>query len=340
MVEEEIPNLKVKKLGGVAMNFIKLFPAAFFLLFLAFTDAGAEKLNFSFSSLVGSQSPLWIAKEAGFFKKHGVDAQLIYIVGGRVVVQGMLAGELHMGVAGPGAVIRANLAGADLVYVAVSSNMADFVLVTAKGITDIQQLRGKRVGIGQFGGGPDYTTRIVLEKYGLIPDKDVRIVQMLTGQPGRLAALHSGAIEGIVISPPLTLQARELGFNLLIDYSVAIPHFFTSGFVTTRRFIQQNPQAVEKSVKALVDAVRYIFSNEEGTLKVVGQYMRIKDRAFLQAYYREVMVRQINKTLYPDIKAIGFVLEQERKTNPEAARIKPEDFVDTRFLDKLKKEGY
>ncbi len=322
------------------MRVAKSFPGVLFLLFFAFADASAEKLNFSFSSLVGSQSLLWIAKEMGFFKKHGIDAQLIYIVGGRVVVQAMLAGEVHMGVAGPGAVIRANLAGADLVYVAVSSNMADFVLVTAKSITNIQQLRGKRVGIGQFGGGPDYTTRIVLEKHGLLPDKDVRIVQMLTGQPGRLAALHSGAIEGIVISPPLTLQAKQLGFNLLVDYSVAIPNFFTSGFVTTRRFAQQNPQAVENSVKALVDAVRYLFANEEGAMKVIGQYMRITDQAFLQAYHREVIVKQINRTLYPDAKAIDFVLQQEAKTTPSVAKTKAEDFTNTRFLDKLKKEGY
>jgi len=322
------------------MRVAKAFPGVLFLLFFVLAEASAEKLNFSFSSLVGSQSPLWIAKEAGFFKKHGIDAQLIYIVGGRVVVQAMLSGELHMGVAGPGAVIRANLAGADLVYVAVSSNMADFVLVTTKAITNIQQLRGKRVGIGQFGGGPDYTTRIVLEKHGLLPDKDVRIVQMLTGQPGRLAALHSGAIEGIVISPPLTLQAKQLGFNLLVDYSVAIPNFFTSGFVTTRRFAQQNPQAVEKSVKALVDAVRYLFANEEGALKVIGQYMKITDHAFLQAYHREVIVKQINRTLYPDAKAIDFVLQQEAKTTSSVAKTKVEDFTDTRFLDKLKKEGY
>ncbi len=322
------------------MNFIKSFPAAFFLLFLAFTDAGAEKLNFSFSSLVGSQSPLWVAKEAGYFKKHGIDAQLVYIVGGRVVVQAMLAGELQMGISAPGALIRANLQGSDLVFLGTGTATADFALITGKDIADIRQLRGKRIGIGQFGGGPDYTTRIMLEKHGLIPDKDVRIVQMLTGQPGRLVALQAGAIEGIVISPPLTVQAKQMGFNLLVDYSNVIPYFFTGGFMTTRRYAQQNPGTVENVLRALLDATRYIFSNEAGTLKIVGQYMRITDYAFLQAYYRESMLKQINRTLYPDVKAIEFTLEQERKSSPAVAKAKPGDFIDTRFLDKLRKEGY
>ena len=51
-------------------------------------------------------------------------------------------------------------------------------------------------------------------------------------------------------------------------------------------------------------------------------------------------MKQINQTLYPDIKAVEFTLEEERKTNPAAERVRPEDFMDTRFLDKLKKEGY
>ena len=321
-------------------RFLILSLLVLFALLLARADATAEKLNFSYSSLVGSQSPLWVAKEKGFFKKHGIDAELVYIVGGRVVVQALLSGELQMGISAPGAVIRANLQGSDFVFLAVGTSSADFTLVTLKNITDIRQLRGKRIGIGQFGGGPDYTTRILLEKYGLQPDKDVRIVQMLTGQPGRIAALQAGAIEAIVISPPLTLQAKQMGFNLLVDYSTVFAHFFTGGFVTTRRYAQQSPLAVENSLKALLDAVRYIFSNEEGTLTTVGQYMRITDSAFLQMYYRESMLKQINKTLYPDIKAIEFTLEQERRTFPAAAKAKAEDFVDTRILDKLRREGY
>ncbi|MEX0806950.1 MAG: ABC transporter substrate-binding protein [Candidatus Binatia bacterium] len=319
---------------------IKLYFIAFLLLFFTSAVAKAEKVNFSFSSLTGSESPLWIAKEVGFFKKHGIDAELVYIVGGRVVVQAMLAGEVQMGVSGPGAVIRSNLAGGDLVYVAVATTKADFTLVTDKSITSVEQLRGKRVGIGQFGGGPDYTARIVLEKYGLKPDQDVRILQMLTGQPGRLAVLQSGAIEAVVINPPLTIQARKMGFNLLLEYSMVIPHFISSGFVTTRRLIQQKPLVVENCVKVLLDAVRYVFSNEQGTLKVIGRYMKISDQPFLREYYREVLVKELDRTLYPKIKAIDFVLEQEGKITPAAAKAKADDFVDRRFLDKLKKEGY
>src|SRR3972149_12082916 len=72
-----------------------------FLLFTVFNDAFAQPINFSFSSLTGTQSPLWVAKEAGFFKQHGLDARLVYIPGRSVVVQAMHSGELQFGVSGP-----------------------------------------------------------------------------------------------------------------------------------------------------------------------------------------------------------------------------------------------
>jgi len=313
---------------------------AVFLLFTVFNDAFAQRINFSFSSLTGTQSPLWVAKEAGFFKQHGLDARLVYIPGGSVVVQAMHSGELQFGVSGPAAVIRGNLGGADFAFVAVGSNKIDFVLVTAKPITNVQDLKGKRVGVGRFGGGPDYSSRIVFEKLGLKPEKDINLLQTLGGQPTRLAILQSGAMEGVVITPPFTLQAKQLGFNLLLEYSKVIPNYFSSGFITTRRYIRENPQIVENTVKSLMDAMRYVFSNEDGTIKIVGRYMKITDEAFLRSYYREALLGQINRTLQPDPKAIEFILEEERKTNPAAERVKPEDFMDTRFLDKLRKEAY
>ena len=136
----------------------KELAVAVFLLFTVLNNAFAQRINFSFSSLTGTQSPLWVAKEAGFFKQHGLDARLVYIPGGSVVVQAMHSGELQFGVSGPAAVIRGNLGDADFAFVAVGSNKIDFVLITAKPITNVQDLKGKRVGVGRFGGGPDYST--------------------------------------------------------------------------------------------------------------------------------------------------------------------------------------
>lgn len=77
-----------------------------------------------------------------------------------------------------------------------------------------------------------------------------------------------------------------------------------------------------------------------GSADALAERINFSFEPFLRSYYREALLGQINKTLHPDLKAIEFILEEERKTNPAAQQVRPEDFMDTRFLDKLRKEGY
>ncbi len=321
-------------------SILAIFSLVFILLFPGPSSIAAEKMIFSFGALVGNQSPVWVAKEMGFFAKHGIDAELIFIVGGMISTQSMVAGEVQMGAIGPSSVIRASLSGADLVYVFGLTDTAGWTLVTQKEITDVRQLRGKRVGIGRFGGGPDFAVRSALERYGLKLDRDVAIIQMGVGDMGRLSALQAKAIESIVITPPLTLSARKQGFNLLLRLSEVVPDIMGAGVATTRSFIRKNPKAVEGAVKALVDACKYIRSNESGTSNIIQKYMRITDRDVLQEYYREVITKEITTRYYLNVNAVRRVIEEEGLRDPKVAKAKPEDFIDHRFLDRLKKEGY
>jgi ABC-type nitrate/sulfonate/bicarbonate transport system substrate-binding protein len=81
----------------------------------------ADKVNFAYSALSGPQAPLWVAKEVSFFKKHDIDAPVLFIVIGRVISQAMFAGELQMGLSSIAALLQANAAGGDLTYVAYLS---------------------------------------------------------------------------------------------------------------------------------------------------------------------------------------------------------------------------
>ncbi len=312
---------------------IKVFYLCIVFILAAQASAHAERITISFSSLTGTQSPLWVAKERGFFKNQGLDVDLLYIVSSRVVAQTLMSGDVKVGFADLGNIVRANLAGGDLVLLAVLRDKVNFYIVSQKEITNLKQLRGKRIGIGQFGGTPDYTTRMLLEKFGYIPDKDIKIVQMVVGQGGRLAALQAGAIESIVINPPLTLVAKKLGYNLLVDYSEISPPFIVSGLATTKKYLSNNSQTVEKCVKAVVDAVDYILSNEEGTIEIIARYMKITDRALLKEYYRELVQKEISRSFVPDVKAVEFFLNMEGN---RGAKADPKTFIDSRILEKLK----
>jgi len=325
----------------VLMARVRIF-LLFALLCLLFTArAGeAQKINFSYSSLVGTQSPLWIASDVGFFKKHRVDANVVYMPGGKSVVDGMLAGNIQMAIAAPAAVLRANLAGSDFAYVGALSNTVDFVVITRDGIKSVQELRGKKIAIGNFGSGTDYAGRLVFDKLGMQVGKDIIFTQSLGGQPTRLAMLQSGTVDGVVLSPPFTLRAQQLGFRPVLDFASVIPHYFSLGYFTRRSYIRENPRLVEDSLKGLLDATRYVRSNADGTIKILSRRLQISDEPFLKSYYRDVLLAQLDRDLYPDEKGVDLFLRQERAANPAAGKIKPGDFIDTSILDKLRKEGY
>ena len=149
-----------------------------------------QSITFSYSSLIGIQSPLWIARDAGFFKKHRIDANVVYMPGGHSVIQEMLTGRLQMAIAAPGAVLQSNLRGTDFIYFGAISNRMDLVVFADKSIKSVQQLRGKKIAVGTAGAGPDYRGRVVFEKLGMRVGTDVVFVQTVGGQPTRLAMLQ------------------------------------------------------------------------------------------------------------------------------------------------------
>ena len=181
--------------------------------------------------------------------------------------------------------------------------------------------------------------RFALERYGLKPDRDVTIIQMGVGDVARLSALQAKAIESIVITPPLTLSARKQGFNLVLRLSEAVPDIIGAGVATSRNFVRKNPKVVEGAVKALIDACKYVRTNEEGASKIIQRYMRLTDRDILREYYKEVVKKEVTTQYYLNLNAIRHVIEEESVKEPKAAKAKPEDFVDHRFLDRLKKEA-
>ena len=136
-----------------------------------------EKMVLGYSAQAGAYAPIWITKDAGLFKKNGLDVNLIFIPGGPTAAAAMIAGEVQaMAMAGP-AIVTSNLAGSDLVMTAGIVNTFAFHFVTVKGITSPNQLKGKRIGINRFGAAPDVAARYALKHMG-IDAREVTILQL------------------------------------------------------------------------------------------------------------------------------------------------------------------
>src|SRR5882724_12011403 len=158
-----------------------------------------EKLTIAYSSVSANMAPLWITQERGFFRKYGLDVQIVFIESGNTTVQNLISKEVAFAqMAGAGA-IQSRLRGSDVVMIAGFLNTLDYQLMVDKSITRPDQLKGKIMAVSRFGSSSDFATRYALEKYGLVPEKDVTILE-IGSQPARFSALETGKIHGVMIA--------------------------------------------------------------------------------------------------------------------------------------------
>ena len=298
----------------------------------------AQIVKVPYVSISPTNGPLWIAKETNLFKKHNLDAQLVYIPGGTIIIQSMLAGEANVANMAPPAAMAAWVRGADLAVVASGVNRLLETVVTSTQISSPQELKGKRIGISRYGSLTDAALREALRHYNLSPDKDVTIVQA-GGEGERLAALTARALDGAMLSGDQRFQAEKLGFHVVIDLSKLPIEYPNNGIIVRKEFVRANRDVVKRFLKAWIEGTKIFKTDREVSLKVLGKYLRTKDAEILaKSYepYRPVFER------VPIAKREGFAFALDRlaKDIPEAGKMNPDNFIDNSILMELEKEGF
>ena len=204
--------------------------------------AESSRFRVSYGGTAGYQLPLWVNRELGFSKKHGVDLETILIQAGSPNIQALVGGSLQLTqTAASSAVIGANQ-GAPVVIVATLENKLPMLLVSRPEIKEPQQLRGKVIGINRFGGSNDAAVLMAIKAWKMDP-KDISMLQT-GGTSARMAALITKKVDATVQSYPEIYQARKLGMNVLAD--IGDFGFFTNtSNIVTRAELQQNRAAIK-----------------------------------------------------------------------------------------------
>jgi NitT/TauT family transport system substrate-binding protein len=322
------------------VKLIAVFVITFIIVFGAARDsAQAQGLTAFYTAPVVSMAPMWIAKEAGFFKKQGLEVKLVFIPSGPTGTTAVLAGEVDVGIIGGFAPIRAILGGAKaLVIIGQSKNAIVATIVGKKEITSVQDLKGKRLGIDRIGSNPDMFTQAALARFQMDPLRDLQYIQM--GNIGQgIPALKGGAIDALTTNPPDDLIAEKLGFKVILDITAMKIPFAATVLVSSRNTVARKQPELTKFMHAYAEAVHYFLTNREGAAQVIAKYTKVTDREVLN-YSIDTDSKVVQKTLEIDPKGIELVLGLISKTVPQAASAKPEDFYDSRFTAELKDSGF
>ena len=313
-----------------------------FLVLLALASpasAQSRKVNIAYTATSPYQAPLIIAREAGFFKKHGLDVSPILTPGGSLGFQAMLGGDVAMVLADGSAAVTGNLAGADIVIIASFLNTFPYSLISLPEIKKVDQLVGGKVAISRFGSATDLSVRMALTKVGLNAEKDVVLLQIGT-QTARVAALQSKNVQATIITPPFTLTAHKMGYNTLIDMARLNIPFELTAVLTTRAFIKSQRETVGTVIAALAEAIHFYKTEKEPSIKILSKYLQTTDREALDETYKEIALKVVPEKPYPTLPGIQTILDELAQKNPKVKTSRPEDFVDMSFVKKLDDEGF
>ena len=296
---------------------------------------GLKKIKIGYPSLSFRQSNVWVAKEQGLFNKYGLEVEPILFRGGQVATQALVSGDPP--IVNIGTVVQATIQGHNVVLVAAVETRYDLIIFTRPGITQLEQLKGKRLGITGFNSATHYASIILarhlnaeLKEFALIPaGLDTE----------RIASVNSGVLDATFIATSGAPFARRAGLNELVQIGDLGVEVQGNGFATSRAYIASNRDTVKSALKGFVEAIYFIYANKNEAQRVFAKYMRTNDPVVLEDSYNGY-IKSIPKKPYPTLKGIQFMLDVLAPTLPQAKNFKPEQFVDLSFLQELEKEGF
>src|SRR5574341_85040 len=305
---------------------------------LAVAQTQSEKLRVAYTVIAPTQLNVWTAKEIGYYAKHGLDVELVLLVGAPLAVTALVSGETPIVHTGASAVITSNLAGSGAVLIAGAVNRFPYVLFVTEQIKRVEDLRGKRFGVSRIGSADNAAALTVLERYGI---KEGEITYVQAGNiPERLAAMQSNALQATLLQAPETLKAKELGLRALLDFTKLDVEWQQNGGAVTRDYIKKKPDTIRRFMRAYVDAIHYNLTNPTGAKKVLQKYLAIKDAKMVEEAYNEIVVKLTRRVPYPTEPGIQIFLDQLKVKNPKAGQVKPSEFTDVSFLKELESSGF
>jgi NitT/TauT family transport system substrate-binding protein len=299
--------------------------------------AGARTYVAYISDSTSASSITWVANDAGIYKKHGLDLEMIYINGSVRGIQSLIAGDLGYSGAVGTAVINAKLAGGDVAIIQSQMNTLPYYIIGNPNIKSPEQLRGRSAAVHIPGTSADFALRLALMKIG-IPYKDIKAVTV-GGAPARLAAVKNGQMDFTVVTEGEKIQAEKFGLKTILDMAKLKVPFQFNCTVATRKRIRENPDEVRRFVTAMVESIHFYKTHKEESVKIMQKYTRGVDRALLEAAYKANTDILVDGG-YPTLEGLRQTLEIQALTDPRAAKAKVEDFVELRFVDELRNSGF
>jgi NitT/TauT family transport system substrate-binding protein len=310
---------------------IKFVLILLFCVLTAGDRAVAQPVRGAFPSPSIQILPLMVAAERGFFKREGLDLELVFVRGASTAVQALLANQIHF-IFSIGPQMPAVWEGNDIMLLAQQVGRPTFSLVVTPDIQKIADLKGKKLGV-TFGGSTAAGTKALLELNKINPDKEVEYISLPGNEP-KIAALKQGIISGALLAPPADYLAMKSGMKRLVSLADVFKDTAFTGLAATSKTIKENPQMVKRMVRAIVRAVIHTRDNSEDALLVSMKRLGLERDAAQDAYQ---MIREALVPI-PTEKGVELMAQWQAIALNIKPKRKPSEYMDLRFANEVMAE--
>jgi NitT/TauT family transport system substrate-binding protein len=280
---------------------------------------------------------IYFTKDAKIFEKYGLDVDPVAVAGSGIASKALISGSVLISPIATPTVMTAVLAGSDMVILAHTMPGVIQSLMVRPEIKRDEDLKGKTIGVTTFGSLTDFLVKYLARQKGLNPDKDFALLQIGTDSD-RFVALQQGRIQGATLSHPNFIFAQRAGFHVLWDFFRDVDYPW-SEIATTRTQIKQDRDLVMRYMRAHIEGIARFKQEPELAKKVIKKMLRLDDDSLAQESW-ELFAKHRIAAPYPNIKGMKTSYEYVAATRPDVYKHKPEEFIDSSFVEELDKSGF
>lgn len=262
-----------------------------------------------------SHLPIWVAKDAGYFERNGLNVEPVQIRGGSLITLAIITGNLPFSGAGAESVVAARAAGGDVVLLACPVDVDPVYLITRPEIKSAQDLKGQASAVTRYGSTTHFYLRAALKQVGLNPEKDMTILQLGAG-PEIVVALDRGAIAAAALTTRYAIPFLQRGWPVLVDLSSTDLVYPSSCVTSSRAFIRAEPKTTQDFLRAYVAGIHLIKKHSAFAEKSFAKWMREKDPAIVKKTVA-AYARLFKPAPFVPDKGIENVLHDLVKTRPD-----------------------
>ena len=295
-----------------------------------YTTAPAQttKIHISAPSKSLSWFPIHLAREKGLYLAEGLDVDYV-IMKPQVAMQALIAGDVGYTTA-LGSTIRAAFRNIPLRVVMTIADKPLFALIARPGISSVEELKGKLLGISSFGASTDTYARALLRRYKLTPNQDVKIIA-LGGGTNRIAAMETGAVDAALIEAPYNVMLERKGFRKILFVGDLIPSPL-AGFGTGLERIQKQPDEIQRLVRATLRGINLAKTNKPESVRSIMKWAGMEQSLADGSYDMAVSSWSSNGVASP--QGLQIAMEEIRAELKLDTPPDPAKAFDFRFVQK------